>query len=164
MIGSDQRIQPFGQAFLAGWIRQIEIQARLLKPDLPARHTRAGDEAAQKVQRCVHAHQAKATRPIKRERDCRPQFRQGSAGFRHMQHGIFRPFGGIGDARLAARPAQHAGIARLTASLGVEIRAICDDCLGRSGQHLGADLGSIGVFAIKQFSHAFPGRFLGGVG
>ena len=116
------------------------------------------------MKRGVHAHQAKAARPIKRERDCCADFRQSGARFRHMQHGIFRPFGGIGDARLAARPAQHAGIARLTASLGVEIRAVRDDCLGRGGQHLGADFRSIGIFAIKQFSHAFPGRYLKGIG
>ena len=164
MIGGDQRIQGFGQAFLAGRFRQIEIEARFLKPDLPTRDTGAGDQAAQQMQRGVHTHKAKAARPIKRERDCRPHFRQSGAGFRDMQNGIFRPFGGIGDARLAARPTQHAGIARLTAGLGVEIRAVRDDCLGRGGQHLGADFRSIGIFAIKQFSHACPGRFLGGIG
>ena len=46
MIGGDQRIQGFGQAFLGGRFRQIEIKARFLKPDLPTRDTCAGDQAA----------------------------------------------------------------------------------------------------------------------
>jgi hypothetical protein len=81
-----------------------------------------------------------------------------------MQHGIFGPLGGIGDARFAARPTQHAGIAGLTASLGVEIRPVSDDRFGRSRNYPDADFRSIGVFTIKQFSHAFPGRYLMGIG
>ena len=116
------------------------------------------------MQRGMHAHQAEAPLPIKHERHRRPDFRQGCAGFGHMQNRIFRPLDGIGDARLAARPAQHAHIARLTAGLGVEIRLVRHDRLGRGSQHLGADFGSIGIVAKDQISHAFPERHFDCIG
>ena len=154
MGGRDEGVEAVLERGAVGRVLEVEIEPRALLAHRPAGDAGAGQEAAEKVERSVHAHQAMPPRPVDLgfERGAGRRERRALCG--HVEDFLARALHRLRNLGLAAVPTQDAAIAGLAAGAGVEDRAVEHDAAFAGGEHGGLGAGGAGIFEKEALGHA----------